>query len=390
MNDKRTILVINSLGIEAKRYIDSIIYSIDSNFYFVLRPSDCHEGLPPNSIKAPYCRIFLGPILNFDKKMSEIKNLFLILLFPFLFIYNLTALFSHKRKKRLDKIILTNWNEKIILTAAANLLGIDIYWLELKCINKKGLSSGSAGFISWLYGINAKKARIISASDFISEQLINRGTDKKNIFLQRPAIKLNSVEHQENIFESMAKKDYLKKQRKFFTIGIICRLDENQRIETIFSAISSAIETIPNLQLIIVGEGREKKNLIWLSKKMHVENVVWFVGGQDRPKKWLDNFDIFVLPLIQTKIPDYYTVLEAMSAGLPVIAPKNFGLEDMVVENRTGILIDFDNPEMLSRLIIKLEQNINWRRDLGKNAKERIIADFTLEKMADNLNKIIN
>jgi len=390
MNDRKKTLIINTLGSEAKRYIDSLSDILSLKFDISIKPANCNKNGYGNGQNELSCRIFLGPILNFEKNVNVLKSLAFLLLLPFLFFYNLALLYNFRRQYRIENLILVNWNEKIILSAVANMLGIKTYWLELKCLNKKNFLLWPAKFIRWLYRINSNRSKIIAASEFIREQLINWMVDKNNISILSPAIKLNTVVHQENIFESMAKKDYLKKQKKFFTVGTICRLDESQKIESIFGAINLCLETIPNLQLIVVGEGREKKNLIWLAKKIHVENVVWFVGGQDRPKKWLDNFDIFVLPLSQVRIPDYYSVLEAMSAGLPVIAPKNFGLENMVSENRTGTLIEFDNPEMLARQIIKLEQNIGWRQELGKNAREKIANEFTFDIMSDKLNKIIN
>jgi glycosyltransferase involved in cell wall biosynthesis len=188
----------------------------------------------------------------------------------------------------------------------------------------------------------------------------------------------------------MARKDYLIKQRKFFTVGTICRLDDSQKLEALFGAVNICLETVPNMQIIIVGEGKEKKNLSWLAKKIAVENIVWFVGGLDRPKKWLKSFDLYVLPVSKILMADYYNVLEAMSIGLPVIGPKNFGLEDLVEENKTGSLVEFDNPEMLANLILKLEQNIVWRQELGKNGKEKVDKYFTIDRMAENIQNIFN
>ena len=51
---------------------------------------------------------------------------------------------------------------------------------------------------------------------------------------------------------------------------------------------------IPNIQLIIIGEGEERKNLSWLAKKMEIDNLVWLVGEQEQLKKWLDSFDVFL------------------------------------------------------------------------------------------------
>jgi glycosyltransferase involved in cell wall biosynthesis len=387
MNNKNKILIINSLGAEAIRYIGFMVDVLADRYDFIIRPANCR---PANTASAPEpaCAIYIGPILH-NGNNSSFKHLAILLLFPFLFLYNLVVLYQIKRKYAVSRLFLTNWNEKIILTAAANLLGLRTYWLELKYFDKK-ISSWPEKIIYGLYRILSRRILIISASEFIREQLANRLHNQKEITVISPSVKLNGHEHQENIFESMAKKDYLIKQRKFFTVGTICRLDETQKMESLFNAVNLCLETVPNLQIIVVGEGREKKNLSWLAKKIAVENVVWFVGGQERPKKWLNSFDLFVLPVSAINLNDFYTVLEAMSVGLPIIGPKNFGLEDLVVENKNGSLIEFDNPEMLAGFILKLEQNTSWRRDLGKNSKEKIENYFTMQKMSDKLNTIIN
>jgi glycosyltransferase involved in cell wall biosynthesis len=165
-------------------------------------------------------------------------------------------------------------------------------------------------------------------------------------------------------------------------------LDQKQKIETIFQAMKICLPVIPNLQLIVIGEGRERKNLAWLAKKMKIENLVWLVGEQEQLKKWLDSFDIFLAAGDALKLDDCGNILEAMAAGLPVLGPRNIGLENLVVENKTGALIEADNSEMLARQIIKLHQDKKLRVHLGKNGQERASRLFTLEEMTAKLEQI--
>ena len=77
-----------------------------------------------------------------------------------------------------------------------------------------------------------------------------------------------------------------------------------------------------------------------------------------------------------------------MASGLPVLAPRNVGLEDLVVENNTGYLIDGHN-EMLSRLIIKLHQDKKTRFYLGRNGRERVGRFFTLSQMVAKMEQAL-
>ena len=123
---------------------------------------------------------------------------------------------------------------------------------------------------------------------------------------------------------------------------------------------------------------------------MEIENLVWLVGEQDQLKRWLSSFDVFLAASDSLKLDDYGNILEAMAAGLPVLAPRNIGLEDLVIENKTGSLIEPDNSEMLARQIIKLHQDKKLCTYLGKNGQERATRLFTLEKMSANLEQVFN
>ena len=177
-------------------------------------------------------------------------------------------------------------------------------------------------------------------------------------------------------------------RRKYFTVGVITALNQKQKIETIFQAVKISAPMIPNIQLIIIGEGEERKMLTWLAKKMEIENLVWLVGEQEQLKKWLDSFNVFLAAGSILTLDDYGNIIEAMAAGLPILAPRNIGLEDLVIENKTGALHEADNSEMLARQIIKLHQDKKLRQYLGRNGQERASQSFTFNKMVDEMEKI--
>jgi glycosyltransferase involved in cell wall biosynthesis len=298
--------------------------------------------------------------------------------FKFLFL-----LFGLKLKRKADLIVCFNFNEKIIITPFARLLGLKVVWFEGPELDYQKFNK----FLLTLYKLNYRLAKIIVFNNYSKLKLKNIGCNEAQINLILPGTKF--IPYQENIFNKLASTGRANFHRKYFTVGAITALNQKQKIETIFQAIKISLPVIPNIQLIIIGEGEERRNLTWLAKKMEIDNLIWLVGEQEQLKKWLDSFDIFLALGKNLSLDDYGNILEAMAAGLPVLAPRNIGLEDLILENNTGSLIESDNSEMLARQIIKLHQDKRLRLYLGKNGRERVSRSFTLEMMVEKLAQIL-
>ena len=326
----------------------------------------------------PASRVFIGPELV---DLGRISLFFLIL--PLLQLKFFFALASLKIKHRLDLIICLDFKEKIIVSLPAVLLGVKIVWLEGPELNYRKINR----LIFWLYRLNGRLARLIVFTNYAKTQLTALGFKENKIKLISPGSKV--PQYQENIFNKLAAANQAGFHKKYFTIGAITGLNQKQKIEMIFQAVKTCLPVIANLQLIIVGEGEERKNLSWLAKKMEIENLVWLVGEQEQLKKWLDSFDIFLVPGDSLKLNDYGNILEAMAVGLPILAPRNLGLEDLVLENKTGSFFEAGNNEMLSRQIIKLHQDKKLRAYLGKNGQEQVDRFFTLDKMVAEIADIL-
>lgn len=298
--------------------------------------------------------------------------------FKFLFL-----LINFRLKREVDLVVCLNFNEKIIITPLARLLSLKVVWLEGPELNYQ---QGNK-FLLALYKLNCRLAEIVVFNNYSKLKLKNIGLSENKISLIAPGAKLTA--YQENIFNKLANAGRANFHRKYFTVGAITALNQKQKIETIFQAIKTSLPVIPNIHLIIIGEGEERKNLAWLAKKMEIDNLIWLVGEQEQLKKWLDSFDIFLALGENLSLDDYGNILEAMAAGLPVLAPRNIGLEDLIIENHTGSLIEANNGEMLSRQIIKLHQDKRLRLFLGKNGRERINRLFTMETMVEKLAQML-
>ncbi len=330
--------------------------------------------------KRNYNFIFLDSIFR-DANTFLGKVAFLIVLPLLRMIYFFYFLFlNHKYK--FEAAILFNLNEKLIFSPLVRVLKKKIIWVELPENDFK-----MKKFFKRLYRMNAKVAKIIVFNEYGKIKLQNLGVKTENIEIVQPGIKLNQNQYQENIFSGLVREET--KIKNFFTVGTVIDAGREHNLDTLLQAIKICAEIIPNIQLIVVSNVPDKKNLNWSAKKMGIDNLVWFVGGEKYSRRWYDNFEIFIVGNKVLNLRDLEIVLRSMRAGLPVIGPVNRGLEDIVYENKTGSLIEAQNSEMLARQIIKLYQDRRLRLRLGQIAKERVKEFFTIENQIEKFEELL-
>ncbi|MEK7202699.1 MAG: glycosyltransferase family 4 protein [Patescibacteria group bacterium] len=366
----KNILIINSGEEKEKLLIDLFIELNQKEYNFFLlssKPAILEQFWEKNW---PGKKINLGPTLK-----NKFYLFIFILLLPWLCCNLLIILLNYKFNKQITAIILLDWQEKILATTMAKIIGLKIVWIE------KPNHSYQNFKLKKLYKLLSNLAAIVVFNSDNKTQLKNFGFKEKNILFIQPAIK--SIQYQENIFNKIAQTEGKNFHYRYFTVGAIANLEQKQKIEILFQAIKICLTIAPNLRLIIVGDGNERKNLSWIAKKMEIDALVWLIGEQTQVRKWLDSFDVYIATAESPDLEDYYNILEAMTARLPIIGPRNVGLENIILENKTGLLIAGNNSEMLALQIIKLYKDKKLRQQLGANGQKHIQQFFTLDKIVD-------
>jgi len=131
-------------------------------------------------------------------------------------------------------------------------------------------------------------------------------------------------------------------------------------------------------KLIIIGEGPERKSLEWQIKQNNLQNKIFLIGAIPEAVKYLKAFDLFILPSVKEGFP--YTILEAIAAGLPIIANKVGGIPEIIDNEKNGLLIAPKNSKLLTKKIIYLLDNFKITQHFKKNCLKQI-KKFSLTKM---------
>jgi glycosyltransferase involved in cell wall biosynthesis len=173
-----------------------------------------------------------------------------------------------------------------------------------------------------------------------------------------------------------------------YNLLFVGRLEKMKGTEFLIRAISLIINVFPQTTLTIVGDGPDKADLFNLTNKLQLEKYIQFVGWVEHkdldtyyekassvvvPSSWVEAFGI--------------VILEAMSAGRPVIATNIGGIPEIIDDGVNGYLVKPENPEQIAEKVIKLFSEESLLKDLGRNARKKA-EEFSIDKYVDNLEKI--
>ncbi len=141
------------------------------------------------------------------------------------------------------------------------------------------------------------------------------------------------------------------------------RLSQEKNLDGLLEAFARARRTAPALRLLLVGDGRQRQHLEQLALELGLGRAVRFYG--ETPFEVVPNIlaasDLFVSASQSEVHP--LTAIEAMAAGLPVIAPLAPGFMEMVDDGRSGILAD--SPQSLVQGLAALGQDAKLRHSMG-------------------------
>ncbi len=167
-----------------------------------------------------------------------------------------------------------------------------------------------------------------------------------------------------------------------FIIGTIGRLvsSKNHRL------LIEILPFVDKVQLVIVGKGSLKQELIEIAQKLDVSEkltIIDEVSTIDIPR-FLNAIDIFVMPTLYEGLSN--ALLEALHAGLPIVSSDVAAQREVLIRSsdglKAGVLVDVSNPKEWINEVNRLKEDEAYREYFHKNALIRSL-DFTLDRMAD-------
>jgi glycosyltransferase involved in cell wall biosynthesis len=156
--------------------------------------------------------------------------------------------------------------------------------------------------------------------------------------------------------------------------------------DTLIDAAAILIGLHPDTEFQIVGDGPLRAAL---EREVTVRGLgarVRFLGERNDVPALLASSDLFVLPSRSEACPN--GVLEAMAAGLPIVASNVGGIPELIDSGVTGVLIEPDSPELLVEAALDLINHPQHACELGRAAREKAESRFSLERMVSNFERL--
>lgn len=157
--------------------------------------------------------------------------------------------------------------------------------------------------------------------------------------------------------------------------GSIGRLVEQKDYPTQLRALALACRHVP-ARMVIVGAGPLADDLRALAVKLSIEERVCFLGERSDIATLLRSFDAF---LLASKFEPFgVALLEAMAAGLPIIATRVNEVPEILDRGRGGLLVPAERPEDLAEALVKIATDVALRGDLAHAARGLAMKRYSL------------
>ena len=199
------------------------------------------------------------------------------------------------------------------------------------------------------------------------------GTDLSNLFIPDDSVK-----------------------RKPYQLLFVGRLVEKKGLQYLLQAMSDIIKQYPNTCLNIAGTGPEQPTLEVLVKELKLANHVFFLGRLSH-QALVNEYrqaTMAVFPFVQAKNGDVeglgLVMIEAMGCDCPVVASDIPAVRDVIIDGKTGILVQPYNVQMFADKILGLLSMPDYTKKLANNSRELVLKKFSWEGSAQQYSKQLN
>jgi len=171
-----------------------------------------------------------------------------------------------------------------------------------------------------------------------------------------------------------------------FVLGVVGRLEEQKGHRYLLAALPELSRQIPDLTVVLVGEGREEEALKRQVEELGVAGQVHFLGTRRDLPRLFRAMDLFVQPSLWEGLP--LTLLMAMAARLPVLGTRVSGMTEVVEDGVNGRLVPAGDSGALAQAMVELYHRPEVRDRLGEAARLTVAEHYSQKAMLRRLEEL--
>ena len=225
-----------------------------------------------------------------------------------------------------------------------------------------------------------RNAALMIGNSRLTAELIHQKGYDKTVEVINPGVD-TELFHSEVDTTEVLRKYSLDNHRVLLTVA---RLVEKKNVDGVLFALPEVIKRVPNVLLLVAGEGEDRKRLEILCDKLELRPHVQFLGfieNNQLPALYCAS-ELFIM--VTKDIESFgISFLEANACEKPVIASEIAGVTEAVIDSETGLLVDPHDTNAITEAIVCLLTNEKLARRLGENGRRRAVEELSWEKVAE-------
>lgn len=172
-------------------------------------------------------------------------------------------------------------------------------------------------------------------------------------------------------------------------IGNVARLVPFKGHSYLLQAVAEVVQAHRNVLFPIIGDGDLMSTLRHQSEQLGIDDVVRFLGFQDKLNELYPSFDIYCHSSLEMAAEAFpLAILRALAAGLPVVCTNVGGISLMVEEGVSGFLVPPEDLPALARALKKLIAEPTLRTTMGEASQNLFVRRFHAATMAENVERV--
>jgi len=211
--------------------------------------------------------------------------------------------------------------------------------------------------------------RLVATSTVSAREALQQGFSREQVVLIPNGVDARRFRPREGYADSRSR------------IVYVGRLIAGKGIEIVIDAFAQLRRDFPRLRLDIVGDGPERNSLAARAEELACRDGVVFHGEADAVERFFDNTCIFAQPSLSEGMSN--VILEAMAAGLPVVASRTGAAPDVIRDGENGLLVEADSAAQLRDALQRIVSDEALARRLGTNARQTIEDTYAIDIVAE-------
>jgi glycosyltransferase involved in cell wall biosynthesis len=231
---------------------------------------------------------------------------------------------------------------------------------------------------AWLHYKLRPYARIVAISRAIERDLtVRAGLARHRVVRVPSAVALSTVQRRDSAERLRATLEIPEAAR---VIGTVAQLIPRKGHATLLRAFADATRRQPDLWLVIFGRGPREAPLRRWAEQLHINERVVFAGFRDNIAALMPGLDVMVHAAAREGLG--VAVLEAMAAGVPVVATRVGGVPDIIDDGISGLLVRPGDTGAIAAAIERLLEDTALSQKLAERGRQHVASAFSIERMA--------